>query len=91
MQPELKEPWELVKIRDVEPLECLESGMKPGAVCARKEGHRVGEDGTWWDWPHIGNEDSGKKVEKQWPETAKESQKTGPQSQKARSESQLHF
>ena len=44
MQPELKEPWELVKIRDVEPLECLESGMKPGAVCARKEGHRVGEE-----------------------------------------------
>ena len=38
MQPELKEPWELVKFRDVEPLECLESGMKPGR-CVR--GKRV--------------------------------------------------
>lgn len=41
-------------------------------------------------WPHMGNEDSGKKVEKQWPENAKESQKK-VRSQKARSESQLHF
>ena len=44
MQPELKELWELVKARDVEPLEFLESGMKPGEVCVRRESHRVGED-----------------------------------------------
>ena len=42
-------------------------------------------------WHHIGNEDSGRKVEKQWPETAKESQKKVPWNQEARSESQLHF
>jgi hypothetical protein len=42
-------------------------------------------------WHHIGNEDLGRKVEKQWPETANESQKKVPWNHKARSESQLHF